>query len=49
MNTTPFAAPTPRITVTTQTIRRLGPVALVITRTGTPGQWITRTRVVWAR
>jgi hypothetical protein len=38
---------TQQVKVTTESFRRLGPVALVIIRTGTPGQWVTRARVVW--
>jgi hypothetical protein len=40
---------TPQIAVTTESRRRFGPLALVITRTGTPGHWVKRTRVVRAR
>jgi hypothetical protein len=37
---------TPQIAVTTESRRRFGPLTLVITRTGTPGRWVKRTRVV---
>jgi hypothetical protein len=38
---------TPQIAVTTESRRRFGRLGLVITRTGTPGRWVKRTRVVW--
>lgn len=40
-------APAPQIAVTTETWRRFGPLAVIVTRTADAGRWTKRTRVVW--